>query len=53
MKFELYQGAAVHLPAARFTFAGARFGDGQNRGADFRIVTETLEFGVGQLTLTR
>jgi len=39
--------------AARFTLKGARFTNGQNRGADFRLVVEAPEFAVGRMTLLR
>ena len=38
---------------AKFTLKGAKFGNGQNRGADFRLVVEAPEFGVGKVALTR
>jgi hypothetical protein len=36
-----------------FTLRDAKFTNGQNRGADFRLVIESPEFGVGNVTLTR
>jgi len=39
--------------SARFTLKDAKFGNGQNRGADFRLVVEAPEFAVGNVTLTR
>jgi hypothetical protein len=38
---------------AQFTLQGAKFGNGQNRGADFRLVVEAPEFAVGSVTLRR
>lgn len=38
---------------ARFTLKGARFTNGQNRGADFRLVVEAPQFAVGRVTLSR
>ena len=38
---------------ARFTLDGAKFGNGQNRGADFRLVIEAPEFAVGNVALRR
>ena len=38
---------------AQFTLKGAKFGNGQNRGADFRLVVEAPEFAVGRVTLSR
>jgi hypothetical protein len=46
-------GGSKSWRSARFTLAGAKFGNGQNRGADFRLVVETPEFAVGHVTLTR
>jgi hypothetical protein len=36
-----------------FTLNDARFGNGQNRGADFRLVIEAPEFAVGSVQLSR
>ena len=38
---------------AQFTLKRAKFGNGQNRGADFRLVVETPEFALGSVKLTR
>lgn len=38
---------------AQFTLKGAKFGNGQNRGADFRLVVEAPEFAVGSVKLSR
>jgi hypothetical protein len=38
---------------ARFTLDGARFNNGQNRGADFRLVINATEFGVASVKLSR
>jgi hypothetical protein len=38
---------------AQFKLKGAKFGNGQNRGADFRLVVETPEFAVGNVKLSR
>jgi hypothetical protein len=37
----------------RFALQGARFNNGQNRGADFRLVVEAPEFAVGNVSLLR
>jgi hypothetical protein len=39
--------------SALFTLKGAKFNNGQNRGADFRLVVEAPEFGLGRVTLKR
>ena len=38
---------------ARFTLKGTKFSNGQNRGADFRLVVEAPELAVGKVTLSR
>jgi hypothetical protein len=38
---------------AAFTLRGAKFTNAQNRGADFRLVVEARECGVGNVTLNR
>jgi len=38
---------------ATFTLNDTKFTNAQNRGADFRLVVETPEFGVGKVTLGR
>ncbi len=38
---------------AQFTLKSAKFGNGQNRGADFRLVVEAPEFAIGTVTLSR
>ena len=38
---------------ATFTLTGARFTNGQNRGADLRLVVEAAEFAVARVTLSR
>jgi hypothetical protein len=38
---------------ARFTLKQARFNNSQNRGADFRLVIEAPDFGLGSVTLLR
>jgi len=38
---------------AAFTLKDTKFTNGQNRGADFRLVVEAPEFGVGSVTLRR
>lgn len=39
--------------SARFTLKDARFTNGQNRGADLRLVVEAPEFAVSNVALTR
>jgi hypothetical protein len=36
-----------------FTLKDARFNNGQNRGADLRLVVEAPEFGIGKVKLSR
>ena len=49
----------AHLEGAKlwrtsqFTLKGAKFGNGQNRSADFRLVIEAPEFAVGSVKLSR
>jgi len=38
---------------AQFNLTGARFINGQNRGADFRLVVEAPQFAVGNVALVR
>jgi len=46
-------GGTKSWRSVRFTLAGAKFGNGQNRGADFRLVVEAPEFAVGNVNLSR
>lgn len=46
-------GGTKSWRSAWFTLAGAKFGNGQNRGADFRLVVEAPEFAVGNVNLSR
>ena len=39
--------------SAKFTLKETRFTNGQNRGADFRLVVDAPEFAVGQVKLSR